>query len=150
MADSSPRVVERDNDVKPSGTEALIRQLICDLAAKDLPAAKRGLDRPDWVILDVEVDGVRCLLLRVLEAPAPLSPRESEIARMVAKGYPNKTIASVLEISSWTVASHLRRVFSKLGVSSRAAMVARLLDDAAMTDARQGAEAKLPALLHLL
>ena len=48
---------------------------------------------------------------------------------MVARGYPNRTIASALDISSWTVASHLRRVFSKLGVSSRAAMVARLLED---------------------
>jgi DNA-binding CsgD family transcriptional regulator len=73
---------------------------------------------------------VRCLLTRVPEAPVPLSPRELEIAHMVAKGYPNKTIAAILDISSWTVASHLRRVFSKLGVSSRAAMVARLLEDA--------------------
>jgi len=143
MADSSSRVAERANDVKLSGMEAQIRQLIQDLAAKDPPAAKQGLDQPDSVILDVEVDGVRCLLLRVLEAPAPLSPRELEIARMVAKGYPNKTIASILEISSWTVASHLRRVFSKLGVSSRAAMVARLLDDAAMKDARHGTESKV-------
>ena len=44
---------------------------------------------------------------------------------MVAKGYANKTIASVLDISSWTVSSHLRRIFSKLGVTSRAAMVAQ-------------------------
>jgi DNA-binding CsgD family transcriptional regulator len=56
-----------------------------------------------------------------------LSPRELEIARMVAQGYANKTIASVLEISSWTVASHLRRIFIKLQVSSRAAMATCLL-----------------------
>jgi DNA-binding CsgD family transcriptional regulator len=142
MADPSPRIAERDNGVKFSGVEALIRRLVRDVAREDHPGAERGLGRADWVILDMEVDGVRCLLLRVMEAPAPLSPRELEIARMVAKGYPNKTIASVLDISSWTVASHLRRVFSKLGVSSRAAMVARLLDDAAMADARKGADAQ--------
>jgi DNA-binding CsgD family transcriptional regulator len=76
----------------------------------------------------VEVGGVRLLALRS-ESPSPLSllsPREQEIARMVASGYPNKTIASVLEISSWTVASHLRRIFTKLQVSSRAAMATRL------------------------
>jgi DNA-binding CsgD family transcriptional regulator len=56
-----------------------------------------------------------------------LSPREQEIARMVARGYANKTIASVLEISTWTVASHLRRIFVKLHVSSRAAMATSLL-----------------------
>jgi DNA-binding CsgD family transcriptional regulator len=47
---------------------------------------------------------------------------------MVAKGYPNKIIAAVLEISAWTVCTHMRRVFAKLGVSTRAAMVARLLE----------------------
>jgi hypothetical protein len=45
---------------------------------------------------------------------------------MVAGGHPNKTIASVLNISSWTVCTYLRRIFAKLGVNSRAAMVARM------------------------
>jgi two-component system, NarL family, nitrate/nitrite response regulator NarL len=31
------------------------------------------------------------------------------------------------EISSWTVNTYLRRIFAKLGVTSRAAMVARLM-----------------------
>ena len=47
---------------------------------------------------------------------------------MIAKGYPNKTIAAVLEISPWTVGTHLRRIFAKLNVPSRAAMVARVMD----------------------
>jgi DNA-binding CsgD family transcriptional regulator len=133
-----PSIGEHDRDL--SGAEALVRRLVNDLAGEEPQAADRGRGRTDLVILDVEVDGVRCLLLRVPEARAPLSPRESEIARMVAKGYPNKTIASVLDISSWTVASHLRRVFSKLGVSSRAAMVARLLEDG-LADPGDGAQA---------
>ena len=45
---------------------------------------------------------------------------------MIAKGYTNKTIAAVLDISSWTVDTHVRRIFGKLGVRSRGAMVARL------------------------
>jgi DNA-binding CsgD family transcriptional regulator len=45
---------------------------------------------------------------------------------MEAKGHPNKVIADVLSISMWTVCTHLRRVFAKLGVGSRAAMVAQL------------------------
>lgn len=52
---------------------------------------------------------------------------------MVAKGHPNKVIADVLNISSWTVCTHLRRIFAKLGVGSRAAMVAQLLDSGAFT-----------------
>jgi DNA-binding CsgD family transcriptional regulator len=47
---------------------------------------------------------------------------------MIAKGYPNKAIAGVLEISGWTVGTHLRRIFSKLGVTSRAAMIARVME----------------------
>jgi DNA-binding NarL/FixJ family response regulator len=82
------------------------------------------------VLLDVEVDGVRCLLLvpeHVASTRVSLSPREWEIVLMVADGWPNKTIAHKLGISSWTVSTHLRRIFAKLGVRSRAAMVARVV-----------------------
>jgi DNA-binding CsgD family transcriptional regulator len=61
-----------------------------------------------------------------------LSPREREIARLVADGLVNKTIGSVLDISPWTVATHLRRMFAKLRVSSRAAMIAAIYDNAAL------------------
>ena len=47
---------------------------------------------------------------------------------MIAKGYPNKTIAAVFEMRPWTVGTHLRRIFAKLNVPSRAAMVARVMD----------------------
>ena len=81
------------------------------------------------VILDTEVDGGRYLLVRLpksAQSQVRLSPREQEIVRMVAQGHSNKIIAGVLNISSWTVCTHVRRVFGKLGVGSRAAMVARL------------------------
>ncbi|HZA34714.1 MAG TPA: helix-turn-helix transcriptional regulator, partial [Vicinamibacterales bacterium] len=58
-----------------------------------------------------------------------LSPREREIVRLVAKGLPNKAIADVLDISLWTVATHLRRIFAKLGVGTRAEMIARVIGD---------------------
>jgi DNA-binding CsgD family transcriptional regulator len=84
-------------------------------------------------LLDLVVDDVRIVVQRMRVTsrggqPA-LSSREREIARMVARGYSNKEIAGVLEISSWTVSTHLRRIFAKLGVTTRAAMVARLLGD---------------------
>lgn len=83
------------------------------------------------VLVDTEVDGHRYLLVRMPgtgQNRVQLSPREQEIVRMVAKGHPNKVIADVLNISSWTVCTHLRRIFAKLGVGSRAAMVAELLE----------------------
>lgn len=55
----------------------------------------------------------------------PLTPRETQIARLVADGFVNKEIATKLQISEWTVSTHMRRIFAKLGVETRAAMVLR-------------------------
>jgi DNA-binding CsgD family transcriptional regulator len=85
----------------------------------------------DAVVLDVHENGVRCLVIVEgddVERRPLLSPREQEIVRMVSQGYPNKTIAAVLDISTWTVSTHLRRIFAKLGVRTRAAMVARAIE----------------------
>ena len=92
--------------------------------------------KPEKIILDTEIDGSRYLLIRrpsTREPRVQLSPREHEIVRMVAEGHPNKVIAAVLSISSWTVCTHLRRIFAKLRVGSRAAMVARLLEQGTMS-----------------
>ena len=71
-------------------------------------------------------DGLRCLLIRTPQDNLALSPREREIARLVADGHSNKIVADILEISAWTVGTHIRRIFAKLGVNSRAAMVAKV------------------------
>jgi DNA-binding CsgD family transcriptional regulator len=73
-----------------------------------------------------EYDHVRCLVIDTREQHHCLSPREMEIARLVAHGATNRSIATTLDISLWTVSTHLRRVFAKLRVSSRAEMVATL------------------------
>ena len=91
-----------------------------------------GDPQQENILVDIDLDGIRYLLIQM---PVPdhnrnaLSPRELEIARMVAQGHQNKIIASILNISTWTVCAHVRRIFAKLGVSSRAAMVARLLEN---------------------
>ena len=114
--------------------EHLFRLLIGQLSPPTLAHLhSTGLpaEMADEIVLDMELDGFRYFLVRALKssrAPVELSPREKEIVRMVAQGHPNKVIADVLNISSWTVCTHLRRVFAKLGVGSRAAMVARLLE----------------------
>ena len=54
------------------------------------------------------------------DAPwAVLSPQELQIARLAAAGHSNKEIAEQLYLSERTVASHLYRVFPKLGIRSR-------------------------------
>jgi DNA-binding CsgD family transcriptional regulator len=105
-----------------------LETLLCSLLDQLRSAAKATTED---VLVHITAEEFECIVLRAPEVIAVedvvvLSPRETEIARMVARGHTNKSIAAVLDISVWTVATHLRRIFTKLNVSSRAAMVASL------------------------
>jgi len=54
-----------------------------------------------------------------------LSNRESDILRLVARGMSNKRIALALSIAPETVKSHVKRIFIKLDVKTRAEAVSR-------------------------
>jgi DNA-binding CsgD family transcriptional regulator len=112
---------------EPSRDETALKDFVRQIMHEQPEEAPLGAAADECVIADTELDGARYLLLRVPKLPpVSLSPREQEIVRMVAQGQPNKVIADVLNISSWTVGTHLRRIFAKCGVGSRAAMIARL------------------------
>jgi DNA-binding CsgD family transcriptional regulator len=51
-----------------------------------------------------------------------LTPQELQVAQLVATGASTKTVAAQLYLSPRTVDSHLRQIFTKLGISSRAAL----------------------------
>ncbi|MFO7539036.1 MAG: LuxR C-terminal-related transcriptional regulator [Chloroflexota bacterium] len=55
----------------------------------------------------------------------PLSPRELEVLHHLAAGLTNRQIAAEMVISLNTVKSHTRRLYDKLGVSSRTQAVAQ-------------------------
>jgi DNA-binding CsgD family transcriptional regulator len=126
------RILEAENGAEVGHLQDLIRAI---LAITEPGEGALGADQQQGnenILVDIDLDGMRYLLIQM---PVPdhnrnaLSPRELEIARMVAQCHQNKIIASILNISTWTVCAHVRRIFAKLSVSSRAAMVARLLDN---------------------
>jgi len=117
--------------VEADGPQSLLR--LTASAAAGEPAICVRVER-GWVeevLCEVDLDGARYRLLRVRPAQrsAGLSPREREVAALVAQGMATKAIARALSISAWTVCTHLRRIYARLGVGSRAAMVARLLEE---------------------
>lgn len=62
---------------------------------------------------------------RAVEAPRAygLTPRQHQIALLVADGLTNRQIARQLEISEWTVVNHLRVVMQKMDCASRVQVV---------------------------
>ena len=102
------------------------RQFIVTLAS-DLHA-----DAEHTQICRFELGGLGLIVIEeqhkdevVDDVVARLTSRELEIAILVAQGHANKNIAYRLRISEWTVATYIRRIFAKLNVESRAAMVFR-------------------------
>jgi DNA-binding NarL/FixJ family response regulator len=54
---------------------------------------------------------------------SPLTPRETEIVRLVAQGLRNKELANRLSITEGTVKIHLHNIYDKLGVDGRLELV---------------------------
>ena len=91
-------------------------------ARMDLEGARRTFQdlgaKPDLAV-------VEALLGPAAPATASgLTAREVEVLRLVAAGKTNRKIASELVISEKTVARHVSNIFTKLGLSSRAAATA--------------------------
>ncbi|WP_051791641.1 helix-turn-helix transcriptional regulator [Amycolatopsis jejuensis] len=76
----------------------------------------------------LETEARSCLGRDSAAAPAaevswqPLTQAEARVAQYVAKSKKNREIARSLSVSLHTVESHLRNIFSKLGVPNRVAL----------------------------
>jgi DNA-binding NarL/FixJ family response regulator len=112
---------ETDADILRAVEAGAAGYLLKDTSRAELAGAIRAASRGETVLAP-SVAGK--LVNRVRNpAPQPLSARESEVLRLVAKGATNADIGRELHISEATVKTHLLRVFGKLDVSDRTAAV---------------------------
>ena len=93
-----------------------------ETAGLELAASRRAFQKLGAVTDVARVDA------RTLKSggkgPRQLTSRELEVLALVATGKTNKAIAEALGLSEKTVARHLSNMFTKLDISSRAAMTA--------------------------
>jgi DNA-binding NarL/FixJ family response regulator len=78
-----------------------------------------------WIERNAATNAVDRLLQRnagIREIAATLTPREMEVARMIAQGLPNKMVAHRLRITEGTAKLHLHHVYEKLGLDGRMAL----------------------------
>ncbi len=104
---------DRVRDVLAAGATGYVLK---DAEPRDLLAAIHAT-AAGHVPLDPRVAGA--LLPSSADVGPALSPRETEVLRLVARGLANKQIARSLGITERTVKAHLGRVFRELGVLDR-------------------------------
>ena len=106
--------------LKDSGPTELVR------AIEDAHAGRFPLDRS--VAQKMINRLVRVSSRREVSTLEPLTAREKQVMSLVVRGLPNKAIAQRLGSSESTVKTHLREVFRKLDVDSRAAAAAKAVN----------------------
>jgi DNA-binding NarL/FixJ family response regulator len=73
---------------------------------------------------------------KLRDPSTPLTVREEQILRLLTQGHSNRLIAKKLALSIDTVCSHLKKIFTKLQVSSRTQAVVRYLASQNAPEAR--------------
>ena len=81
------------------------------------------IKRNRYMVIQNQEDNRLKEIKRTVSPSNLLTRKELQIVNLVAQGKVNKQIADQLRISEWTVATHLRRIFAKLGVKKRTEMV---------------------------
>ncbi|MER7168687.1 response regulator transcription factor [Micromonospora sp. NPDC000207] len=112
---------ETDADILRAIEVGAAGYLLKDMPRADLVNAVRTAARGDTVL----APSVATKLFNRARRPVQesLSPRETQVLRLVARGLSNGEVSRELHVSEATVKTHLLRAFAKLGVSDRTAAV---------------------------
>lgn len=95
-----------------------IGYLLKNTEADDLVAAIHAA-AAGQVRLSAEASARLVREIRLPQSPERLTPRETEVLRLIAEGKANKEIARLLGISEQTAKSHVHEILGKLGMLSR-------------------------------
>jgi DNA-binding CsgD family transcriptional regulator len=120
---------------------ARVRVLIAAACRRlgDAEGAEMELDAAQWMLHELGAAPARSDLQMAAKPSDPtgaLTAREVEVVRLVAAGKSNRVIAEELFISAKTVDRHLSNIFTKVGVSSRAAATAWAFEHGLMGSSR--------------
>ena len=104
--------------------------LLKDTPRADLVRAIRAAAHGETVL----APAVAGRLVSRVRGPAPeaLSPRETQVLTLVARGLTNAQIGRALFVSEATVKTHLMRACTKLGVAGRTAAVTKAMQTGAL------------------
>jgi DNA-binding NarL/FixJ family response regulator len=111
-----------------AGTERVVGAVAANVEAGRLCAAVRAVAAGLIVVdpaLEVSVHGPRGRRPdgTAFDGSVTLTPRERQVLELVARGYPNKSIAYELRISEHTAKFHVGSLLAKLEAASRAEVV---------------------------
>lgn len=79
-----------------------------------------------WWLVEDGRRAHRVSMMKVQEAFG-LSTREIDVMKCLCRGYTRKEIAERLFISEFTVKDHLKKIYRKMGVHSRATLISKIL-----------------------
>lgn len=112
--------------LKDCGREQLLKAI--NSAADGVPLVASSITRELVAVLRSQ--GGLVTSLKDRDDPLlSLTDRETDVLRLVAKGYSNKAVARELGITLSTVKTHLRNIFRKLGVEDRAQVIIKAIKD---------------------
>ena len=90
-----------------------------------MTTSSEGLERQIAVVLEASPPAQ---VWPLVSAAHQLSPRESDVTLLVARGLSTSEIGQSLRITEHTVQDHLKAVFTKFGVRSRGQLLAAIFD----------------------
>ena len=113
-------------DVTPAVIDAALVRGATGVLSKATPGAAL-IDQLALLRAGEQIVSPPCAPAQTASVPAELTPREAAVLRLLASGARNADIARRCGVSVNTVKTHLRSVFRKLGVETRAQAVAAVL-----------------------